>query len=170
MIERSKFTVSLLNLVFLFRFIECGRHNVPRVFSTPSGSLSGMLIPFANPILSPVEAIGGIQYGVAKRFNQPLASDERWTGRKIFLSRSLRGVCYQPISNVKRSNANNIFHYESYSRRLEPYIIRQSEDCLAFNLYVPAIGDYPVLQLDVVATYFKQDGRATNGIAVLETY
>lgn len=142
MIERRRLRISLLTLVYLSGFIGCRRHSVPRVFSTPSGSLSGMLIPFSNPLLSPVEVIGGIEYGVAKRFNQPLASDERWTGRKIFLSRSLRGVCYQPISNVKRSNANNIYHYESYSRRLEPYIIRQSEDCLTFNLYIPTIGKY----------------------------
>ena len=135
--------INIILVVVLYNAYICGsKQTGPRTFTTRHGSLIGMIIPFRNT--HPVEVISGFEYATAKstlmRFIPPDGSLGKWIGRRVFSNRSNLGVCKQQFDKAKNKSVSNSVQYFDRLRRIEPYIIRQDEECLALNLFVPMIG------------------------------
>lgn len=136
--------INIILVVVLYNaYISGSKHTGPRTFTTRHGSLIGMIIPFRNNTHH-VEVISGFEYATAKstlmRFIPPDGSLVKWIGRRVFSNRSNLGVCKQQFDKAKNKSVSNSVQYFDHLRRIEPYIIRQDEECLALNLYVPMIG------------------------------
>ncbi|KAK3581614.1 hypothetical protein CHS0354_017502 [Potamilus streckersoni] len=110
-----------------------------RTIKTRYGNIKGALMEFSNSNLKPIESFKGLQYGTLYggrlRFMPPTSPLERWKYTRVAFS--LRPVCTQ-----KALNENNLFKDipkfgDERLKRISPYTLQQSEDCLTLNLYVP---------------------------------
>ncbi|KAF8766907.1 Neuroligin-4 like protein [Argiope bruennichi] len=112
------------------------------VVTTKYGSLRGVIEVLSNKHLQPVEMFLGVPYaGVplgSLRFLPP-GTPPQWKG--IRTADHLGPVCPQRVPDIsnetealKRMPAGR---YE-YLKRLLPFLVNQSEDCLYLNIYAPA--------------------------------
>ncbi|GBM44764.1 Neuroligin 4-like [Araneus ventricosus] len=118
----------------------------PSVVTTKYGSLRGVIEVLSNKHLQPVEMFLGVPYaGVplgSLRFLPP-GTPPQWKG--IRTADHLGPVCPQRVPDIsnetealKRMPAGR---YE-YLKRLLPFLVNQSEDCLYLNIYTPAGSKY----------------------------
>lgn len=125
-----------LETIFLLKLCHCKRKALePRVFTTRYGNLIGMIMQ-NKELLQPVEVFSGLQYASTRkkmlRFIPPSSSLEKWLGNRVVSNRSYRGVCPQP--------KNTSSYYKECLKRMESYVLHQTEDCLMLSLYVPRKG------------------------------
>ncbi|CAC5405392.1 NLGN [Mytilus coruscus] len=135
----------LLRIVLLLQSYGVWNYRIePRVYYTRYGSCIGMIRPFKDKTLHPVEVLSGFQYASMKgnkmRFIPPASSMEKWLLNRIFSDRSYRGICPQSFNTVRQLNLDSSKQYVNRLRRLEPHGLYQNEDCLVLNLYIPVTG------------------------------
>ena len=102
--------------------------------------MSGMLIPFQNQSLGTIKAFRGIQYGLLGRFREPLILNKEWNHSRSFMASSSMVVCYQQFRHLRSMSMTLSFYVLSRLRRIEPYLLKQTEGCLKINVYVPMKG------------------------------
>lgn len=128
-----------MNILCNIILIQCLKVK-PRVISTRYGQCKGMIIHLGGN-LKPVEVFSGFQFASTKgdtmRFIPPVGSLEKWLSVRMFSSRSFRGVCSQTFS---KNVDNTSTQYNKHLKRIEPYTLYSSEDCLNLNLHVPVKG------------------------------
>lgn len=161
--SRLFFSIIFLESILQLDLYQCQEegNNIlkPRIYTTKYGNLIGMLIPFKNKGLRPVEVFSGLQYATTRRkmlrFIPPTSSLEKWLGNRIFSKRINRGVCPQSFSEVKRNSVNYSHNIMDHLQRIESYISFQAEDCLMMNLYVPRKGrNFPYIVYLWCNSYF----------------
>ena len=110
-----------------------------RTVDTKYGQIRGTLLKFSDEGLKPVEAFRSLQYastlGTQMRFMPPTSPSDRW--KFIRIAFSYRSVCPQPIFKE-----NEVMTYLAKGeidrrKRIAPFVMSQSEECLNLNLYVP---------------------------------
>ena len=110
-----------------------------RTVNTRYGQVKGALLEFSDKSLKPVEAYRSLQYattlGTQMRFMPPTSPSDRW--KFIRVAFSYRAVCPQPI--IKEDKLLRALPHGEIERRkrIAPFIMSQTEECLNLNLYVP---------------------------------
>ncbi|PRD29447.1 UNVERIFIED_CONTAM: Nlgn4l [Trichonephila clavipes] len=155
--KRTSLQITTMHILFFlltltFLNIECtdvneqsdsGKYQPkPSVVTTKYGSLRGVIEVLSNKHLQPVEMFLGVPYaGVplgSLRFLPP-GTPPQWKG--IRTADHLGPVCPQRVPDI--SNETEALkrmptgRYE-YLKRLLPFLVNQSEDCLYLNIYTPA--------------------------------
>ncbi|ESP00881.1 hypothetical protein LOTGIDRAFT_140246 [Lottia gigantea] len=112
-----------------------------RVMSTRYGKVRGVLVEFPNRHLRTVEAYLGLRYADLNqgglRFMPPKNPMEKWKGIRV-------AVEHQPVC-PQRAAKNEDFDQrpdgrEGQLRNISTFIVKQTEDCLTLNIYVPISG------------------------------
>ncbi|KAG8199755.1 hypothetical protein JTE90_000848 [Oedothorax gibbosus] len=114
----------------------------PSIVNTKYGSLRGVIEQLSNKHLQPVEMFLGVPYaGVplgSLRFLPP-GTPPQWKG--VRTADHLGPVCPQRVPDIsnetealKRMPQGRL----DYLKRLLPFLVNQSEDCLYLNIYAPA--------------------------------
>ncbi|CAH1781719.1 unnamed protein product [Owenia fusiformis] len=114
-----------------------------RVIQTKYGKIKGVLMEIPNRELTPVEGYFGIQYasllGGELRFMPPTSPMEKWTDvRSAF---SFRPACPQHIPRDKDLEKDLPRGKVLHLKRLQKFLVTQTEECLNLNIYVP-VPDY----------------------------
>ena len=110
-----------------------------RTVSTRYGQVKGALLEFSDRSLKPVEAYRSLQYattmGTQMRYMPPTSPSDRW--KFIRVAFSYRPVCPQPI--IKEDRLMKLLPRGEIERRkrIAPFTMSQTEECLNLNLYVP---------------------------------
>ncbi|XP_067118519.1 neuroligin-4, X-linked-like [Centruroides vittatus] len=112
------------------------------VVTTKYGELRGTIVTFPNRRLQAVEVFLGIPYASAPvgslRFMPPV-TPSHWKG--VRNADQFGSVCPQrlpDIANETEALRRMPWGRLQYLRRLLPYLVNQSEDCLHLNIYTPA--------------------------------
>ncbi|XP_014773952.2 neuroligin-4, X-linked [Octopus bimaculoides] len=115
-----------------------------KIIETKYGKIRGVQFLFRKDLsLRPVDAYLGIPYGSfrknAMRFMPPGNPPFRWEETSPVLETA--SVCPQKImdENTLR-DAKLPKSRKEYLRKIRPYLIKQEEDCLKLNVYVPRQG------------------------------
>lgn len=136
-------TMSRHLIVRILIFLYCvNEYNCKhRVVDTKNGPVSGMLFPFRNQGLPTIEVFRGFRYGaVLNRFDNPFKFEDTWKKTKLLTGGFFLFTCYQPFHSTRSGSVNKTSTYKNRLRSLEPYVLRQGEDCLSMNLFVPITG------------------------------
>lgn len=134
-------SLQLLMICISSYLVNCRWPTKPRLFTTRHGPVSGMIFKFENDIFQPSEVLRGFSYASSKRFMEPIGSVEQWMEVRRFSGHDRGCVCPQSLDNGRQSLFNLSDVTMSNLRRLQPYIIRQDENCLALNIFVPSKGE-----------------------------
>lgn len=117
-----------------------------KIIETKYGKIRGVQFLFhKNLSLRPVDAYLGIPYGSfrknAMRFMPPGNPPFRWEETSPVLETA--SVCPQKImdENTLR-DAKLPKSRKEYLRKIRPYLVKQEEDCLKLNIYVPRQGKF----------------------------
>lgn len=115
-----------------------------RVVRTKYGDLRGVIVTLESRYLDPVEVFRGIPYAspplASLRFMPPV-SGALWSGIKV--ADRFSPVCPQVLPDIRNETA--VLKRVSkgrleYLKRILPFLVNQSEDCLYLNIYAPAQG------------------------------
>lgn len=115
-----------------------------RVVRTKYGDLRGVIVTLESRYLDPVEVFRGIPYASpplgSLRFMPPV-SGALWSGIKV--ADRFSPVCPQVLPDIRNETA--VLKRVSkgrleYLKRILPFLVNQSEDCLYLNIYAPAQG------------------------------
>lgn len=133
-----------LIVVFRILFLLCRIKEIycsSRVFHTKNGPVAGMLFPFRHQGLPTIEVFRGFRYGaVLNRFYSPFKFKDKWETTKQLTGGYFSHTCNQPFHSSRAESVNKTVLYKNRLRSLEPYVLRQGEDCLSMNLFVPITG------------------------------
>lgn len=115
-----------------------------RVVRTKYGDLRGVIVTLESRYLDPVEVFRGIPYAspplASLRFMPPVTG-ALWSGIKV--ADRFSPVCPQVLPDIRNETA--VLKRVSkgrleYLKRILPFLVNQSEDCLYLNIYAPAQG------------------------------
>nr|XP_024217692.1 neuroligin-4, Y-linked-like isoform X3 [Halyomorpha halys] len=128
--------MKLLLVVLLSTVCEAWRfHRQTRTVHLAQGTLVGMILESEEPGLGNVDVYLGIPYASAERYMPPSSP-----ARFKWMDANMMGpICPQAIPKV------NYERNSSSLRRLDPFLNRQSEDCLNLNIYAPSSGYQNIL-------------------------
>lgn len=121
---------------------NCRWQTAPSLFTTRHGPVSGMIFKFESDSLSPAEVFRGFHFASSKRFEEPIGSVEQWMEVRRFSGQNRGCVCPQSLDKERQSIVNYSSIKMTNLRRLQPYIIRQHEDCLVLNMFVSSKGEF----------------------------
>ncbi|GFT12721.1 neuroligin 4-like [Nephila pilipes] len=117
------------------------RRLMSRAVNTKYGSIRGISIKFPNRNIKPVEAYLGIPYASppvgSLRFMPPI-NPSQWRGVRV--TDRFGPVCpqrYPDIRNESESLRQMPTGRLDYLKKIIPYLINESEDCLYLNVYCP---------------------------------
>ncbi|XP_049947881.1 neuroligin-2-like [Schistocerca serialis cubense] len=129
-------------MVVLVIHVSAGPRYSSRIVETRSGAIRGVILQLNSRHLEPVEAFLGVPYAApATRFSPP-QPPLAWQGTR--LADTLGPVCPQRPPDISNRTAALLRMPRGrylQLRRMLPLLRNQSEDCLFFNLYVPASGN-----------------------------
>ncbi|XP_023222476.1 neuroligin-4, X-linked-like [Centruroides sculpturatus] len=136
-------TVCLLCVICSLKIhVLTDRRPSTREVITKYGALRGTIVTFPNRPLKPVEVFLGIPYASAPvgslRFMPPV-TPPHW--KNVKNADHFGSVCPQrlpDITNETEALRRMPWGRLQYLRRLLPYLVNQSEDCLYLNIYTPA--------------------------------
>ncbi|XP_023233121.1 neuroligin-4, Y-linked-like [Centruroides sculpturatus] len=155
-------TTSLVFLILLWILVDsvATRHLSSRVVTTKYGALRGSIATLPNRQLKPVEIFLGVPYATppmgSLRFMPPV-TPAHWKG--VRNADQFGPVCPQRLPDItnetealRRMPSGRLL----YLRRLLPYLVNQSEDCLYLNIYAPLQGKRNFILLQKI--YFLLQG------------
>ncbi|XP_050389898.1 neuroligin-4, X-linked isoform X2 [Patella vulgata] len=110
-----------------------------RVMTTRYGKVRGVLVEFPNRHLRTVEAYLGLRYADLNqgglRFMPPKNPMEKWNGIRVAIEH--QPVCPQrKLSDSEMQNSGPDGR-EGQIRNISSFLLKQTEDCLTLNIYVP---------------------------------
>ncbi|XP_052127670.1 neuroligin-3-like [Frankliniella occidentalis] len=128
-----------------------------RIVQTKYGSVRGVIVQLNSRRLEPVEVFRGVPYAAPPVGPLRLAPSQPpppWSGTR--LADSFGPVCPQrlPVPDLNNKTSALLAMPRgrlTHLKLLQPFLQRQSEDCLSLNLYVPGSGSrgadapYPVV-------------------------
>ncbi|XP_067118597.1 neuroligin-4, X-linked-like isoform X1 [Centruroides vittatus] len=155
MIVQTHFILELMVVVKMYQLVTSDLHRLSsRVVTTKYGALRGSIGTLSNHKLQSVEVFLGVPYASAPvgslRFMPPV-TPPHWKGVKN--ADQFGSVCPQRLPDItnetealRRMPSGRL----QYLRRLLPYLVNQSEDCLYLNIYAPAVVGREPIRLPVM--------------------
>lgn len=122
-----------------------------RIVEIESGAIRGIILDLNFRHLEPVEVFKGVPYAAPPvgplRFNSP-QPPLPWIGTK--LADSFGDACpqkYPDITNKTSALLTMPIGRYHYLKKMLPFLVNQSENCLYLNIYVPGSGKYLISTL-----------------------
>lgn len=155
MIVQPHLILELMVVVKMYQLVTSDLHRLSsRVVTTKYGALRGSIGTLSNHKLQSVEVFLGVPYASAPvgslRFMPPV-TPPHWKGIKN--ADQFGSVCPQrlpDITNETEALRKMPSGRLQYLRRLLPYLVNQSEDCLYLNIYAPAVVGREPIRLPVM--------------------